>query len=88
MMYTQDNPNDPIRSHLDPDRDAKTTPGKWDLSSLPEPVHPPLNGAGSGESVEEVTGSSNSKLPQRYAEMHIDPFLDGDVPEGCWGRQI
>ena len=87
-MYTQDNPNGPVRSHLDPDRDAKTTPGKWDLSSLPEPVHPPLNGTGSGESVADETRSSNTKLPQRYAEMHVDPFLDGEAPESCWGQQI
>jgi hypothetical protein len=86
-MYTQDNPNGPIHSHLDPERDSKTTPDKWDLSSLPQPVHPPLNGK-DADHEEESAQPSRSKLPQRYAEMHIDPFLDGDTPEGCWGRQI
>jgi hypothetical protein len=87
-MYTQENPNGPIRSQLDPERDSKATPGKWDLSSMPEPVHPPLNGTSPEQGEEEAAPPSTSQLPKRYAEMHIDPFLDGDVPENSWGRQI
>ena len=88
-MYTQDTPHGPIKSHLDPERDAKTSFGKWDLSSLPEPSHPALNGSGPSEPVEEKNMQpSGSKLPKRYAEMHIDPFLDDDSPESSWGRQI
>lgn len=86
-MYTQETPHGPIHSHLDPDRDTKTTPGKWDLSSLPEPVHTPLNPADQNEAGEQ-TPSSGAPMPKRYKEMQIDPFLDGDSPESCWGHQI
>lgn len=99
-MNAQDNPNGPVRSQLDPERDTKAYPGKWDLSSLPQPTHPPLNGTEHGQAPAEPSAMSTSAtstsepgrtdLPQRYAEMQIDPFLDEDedTPESCWGRQI
>lgn len=89
-MNAQDNPNGPVRSQLDPERDTKAYPGKWDLSSLPQPTHPPLNGTEHGQTPAEPSQPGPTDLPQRYAEMQIDPFLDEDedTPESCWGRQI
>ena len=87
-MYTQENPNGPIQSRLDPERDTKAYPGKWDLSSLPEPVHPPLNGKEPESKVEQASQPSSSLLSKRYADMQVDRFLDGDSPETCWGSQI
>ncbi len=86
-MYTQEHPHGPIKSHLDPDRDAKTTPGKWDLSSLPEPVHKPLEASDQNEAAEQPP-SAGAPMPKRYKEMHLDPYLDDPSPESCWGHQI
>jgi len=87
-MYTQESPDGPVHSYLDPERDTKTYPGKWDLSSLPEPIHPPLNGKDPGEKNETPSQSPTSALSAKYAEMQIDPFLDDDSPESSWGCQI
>lgn len=87
-MYTQEGPNAPIQSHLDPERDTKAYPGKWDLSSLPQPVHPPVNGKDPGVKAEPPAEPPSSAQSQRYAEMQVDPFLDGDSPESCWGCQL
>ena len=94
-MNAQDNPNGPVRSQLDPERDTKAYPGKWDLSSLPQPTHPPLNGTEHDQAPAEPSAIGTSEqgrtdLPKRYAEMQIDPFLDEDedAPESSWGRQI
>jgi hypothetical protein len=87
-MYTQETPHGPIRSQLDPDRDAKTTPGKWDLSSLPEPAHQALDEQNHAMKAGEPAPTNGTAMPRRYEEMQIDPYLDGDSPESCWRYQI
>lgn len=97
-MGAQENPkgcNHPQttpRSHLDPEHESRAYPGKWDLSSLPQPAHPLLNGTGQDQEADGLSqqdgaekcpssGVYSSSMLQKYAEMQIDPFLDSDKDE-------
>lgn len=69
--------SNPRNSHLDPDRDSRFYPSKWDLSSLPDRP----NFVETKGDLAEVSGAIDSMsdaCAQFFADLQLDPFLDDD----------
>ena len=67
----------PRKPRLDPDRDFRIYPAKWDLSSLPEPSQF-AGGHVDSQGMLENAGQMSEASARFFADLQLDPFLDGE----------